>query len=46
MAATLGEGEYQLYDETVRGFALTGHARGMLANRVSYWLNTNGTFNF
>ncbi|CAG2055327.1 unnamed protein product, partial [Timema podura] len=28
---------------TENGFSIIGHNRSMLANRVSYWLNTNGS---
>lgn len=28
----------------VNGFGLTGCARAMLANRISYWLGVNGEF--
>lgn len=42
MGSSVGENDNLFYESIVSGFGVTGHARGMMANRVSYWLNVKG----
>ncbi|CAG9858377.1 unnamed protein product [Phyllotreta striolata] len=42
IGSTIGENDQLFMESVVSGFGVTGHARAMLANRVSYWLNLKG----
>ncbi|KAF2886148.1 hypothetical protein ILUMI_20026, partial [Ignelater luminosus] len=40
--SALGENDNLFYESVVSGFGISGHARTMMTNRVSYWLNLKG----
>lgn len=39
---TMDENDSLFLESVVSGFGVTGHARAMYANRISYWLNLKG----
>lgn len=42
MGSTLSENDSLMFESVENGFGVTGQARTMLANRISYWMNTTG----
>lgn len=42
LGSSIGENDNLFYESIVSGFGITGHARSMMSNRVSYWLNLKG----
>lgn len=44
--SSVGENDNLFYEGIASGFGITGHARSMMANRISYWLNLKGNYEF
>lgn len=42
MASSVSENDSLMFENVENGFGVTGQARTMLANRISYWLNAVG----
>ncbi|GLV46522.1 Fatty acid synthase 3, partial [Carabus blaptoides fortunei] len=39
MSSTISENDGIVFENVISGFGVTGQARNMLSNRISYWLN-------
>lgn len=44
IGSSLSEFDRFLYEAIRSGFGISGQARTMMANRVSYWLNVQGKY--
>ncbi|GLV46130.1 Fatty acid synthase 3 [Carabus blaptoides fortunei] len=42
MGSTISENDSLMLENVISGFGVTGQARNMLSNRISYWLNVIG----
>ncbi|GLV46779.1 Fatty acid synthase 3 [Carabus blaptoides fortunei] len=42
MSSTINENDSVMFENVISGFGVTGQARCMLTNRISYWLNVTG----